>query len=125
MCLDVVEKKGLDLSGYGWKVFGKMKSNRLRGEFHGKIMPINKWIHKFAPSDNKNMRAITDYRVGFHVFRTRKDARIWITRLFLSRRALFSIRKVKFRQGHTMGKIFYNGERLNAIVADEIKVERA
>ncbi len=124
MCLDVVEKTGLDLSGHGWKIFS-VRDDKLSGDFHPNIVPINKWLFEkdFRLGFYGDSSPSVPYPMGFHIFKFKRDAQTWCK---MGGSMFQKIQKVKFRKGHTMGKtdIPTDSDRMaSIIVADEIKVE--
>lgn len=112
MCLQHITNKHKKDTGFGYKVFVKIKTKLYSEMFSiGTIRPINKWLKA------KSKRIRTDfkenYESGFHIFKKRKDAVEWAC---LSNSEV--IRKIAYR------KVIVSGIQSKAIVivAKEIKI---
>ena len=97
MCLSTIDYTEPDpkVTGYGWKVYGRTKSGELLPDYFGprgygdfQPLPIDQWLPR---AHHHRRRPPLPYRTGYHVFKTRKDARAW--KLGLSD----TVRKVKWR----------------------------
>jgi len=91
MCLSTIDKKTKDWK-VGYKVF-TLQDKKLFPIYYGTTIPFeeNKWIRDI----NNSFIEIKDnekYKTGFHFFRYKKDAKIFVT--YRSSRV---IRKVKVR----------------------------
>lgn len=86
MCLDTVTSKTRDRKreGHGWKVF-EMINGTLRSVIFASNQPRTEGV--WLKSRNNKSK---DYPLGFHIFRTREEARSW-------RCVGQIIRRVKFR----------------------------
>ena len=131
MCLNDRRKANLsEKFGIGYKIFRKTGKGELIGEFGPydmKHRPIGKWLHKDKfqiEVGDRSMMGVdcfshVKYEPGWHIFLTRP----------LSCSDDFAIRKVKYRKGRIIGRaVNYSSpypNSLNAIVADEIFIERA
>jgi len=115
MCLTTISKYLKNTEGKGWKVFTK---NMYGGCITTTPRPTNKWIHenKFRPT-YFNTETEPEYGYGFHIFKNKKDAKIW-------KMTKEVIKQVKYRNATVLGK--QNIHRTcrivsaNVIVADEI-----
>lgn len=127
MCLDSLDyeyKK--KKSGVGWKVFYKAPDVSLRSECRrvNKNRPIGRWLK--APSNSPRIQirqslrystyTFAEYKASFHIFRTRREARLW------KDKPNTVIRKVKYRKAHSWGTQVMGFNYYNVIVAKEILI---
>ncbi len=116
MCLTKITKKGLKMSGYGWKVFELGDFDELINVYFPchKIL-INIWM---KATRNLISSPSFSYRAGFHIFLEKpsdyeaKD----MTGSGVGIRTF--IKKVKYKKGRIVG--FWSGEQV--VVADEMLV---
>jgi hypothetical protein len=113
MCLDRVEKTGLNEAGFGYKVFKKKPNGRVASMFweqvHGEY-DFGKWI-----KDNNMMPLVgySKYKPGFHIFKEYPAISIFHARLY-------TIKRVKFRNGHTTGYDW----GIKTVVCGEMKIKK-
>jgi len=128
MCLTYFEKFPVKLNkkgvGIGWKVFRKNEDGSLSPELFGSNSikyKTNKWIianpkcvaEYFIPYK----KMLQGYNPYFHIFLTRKDARIWRDNEYD-----VTIRKVKFRKMTVTGLQVFDCKFLRCIVAKEMLI---
>lgn len=112
MCLSVVTSRERDRKreGFGWKVFSKSKNGNLFGDCVKGFRRVGIWLKS---KDNKS----EGYPLGFHILRTRREARFW-------KAPNEVIRKVKFRdilaEGTQNHWSDFRREQLRIIVAKEM-----
>jgi len=106
MCLHVVTEefdKPISKVNYGWKVFVNEGDGTLGGPYYGQGYKYNRWIH-----DERYNMLFCDYQwyeTGFHLFKTRADARLYSKELIV---AGTFIRKVKYKNVVAQGfQYFY------------------
>lgn len=131
MCITEIKNRVLDKkeqSGIGWKVFRVDPDcpGRLIFEYSGQAsypaIPINRWMHAennivenvlWSGTEHKYVQLFT-YLSGFHILKTRAEARRWAWSRDLR------VRKVKYRNARIIGR----QNSYNVIVADKILVPR-
>ena len=115
MCLDTVTSRTRDRKreGFGWKVF-KIIDGVLENEYYDGRIPIIEgcWLKSNDEGGYQN------YPLGFHIFRTREEARIW--KRWSNRNRV--VKKVMFRDVLAEGKQLHYGCSLRVIVAKEIMI---
>jgi hypothetical protein len=126
MCLTRLEK--VEHKGYGWKIFTKYKGkDNLFKYLQGSLeeYPINKWIDE---SSYKLTYKVTDYteeggryRLGFHIFRFRKDVRRYKKLSFYKN---IVIRKVMFDEVVATGVQRFTNLECKVIVAKKMYIEK-
>jgi len=113
MCLNTVTSTERDRKreGVGWKVF-EVVDGRLKGLYRGGPWKKRRWLQSV---DDRT----ENYPLGFHMFRTRKDARKEASFTHVSSPGPLRVVKVKFRDVVTTG-LGNMGERI--IVAKEMLI---
>lgn len=112
MCLGRTKPMPTKIPTYGWKVFRKMGGKyypECRGVLFKKGYETAHWIKKVGPKRIKYSFK-KSYRSGFHVFRTRENARQWNN--------FGKIVKVKIRKVHTYGEQWF----FDVFVCDEMLI---
>jgi len=116
-------KKKFEGKTFGWKVFRKTQEG-LTGQYYGqhKCRPIGKWLEskKFC---KLKTTFLADYPAGWHIFLSRKDARI--KRKDAAKYYAYSkfvVKKVRFRKPIIYG--YQDFGKVPCVVAKEILIER-
>lgn len=114
MCLSVVNSRARDRKreGLGWKVFA-IRNGKLCGEYYGGIRKEGVWLK--SRNDGSE-----DYPLGFHIIKTRREARAWNHRRIFRTSCLKRVRKVKFRDVLAEGIQLCGSVRI--IVAKEMMI---
>src|ERR1700674_2568005 len=105
MCLNSVSEKKPAKSGFGWKVFIKSKGILRSENRGGREYQHDVWYkanpHDISMSTVQMVGIRTRYPVGFHIALRRQDARNFLKSEYGNYTCV--IRKVEFRQAHTLG----------------------
>jgi hypothetical protein len=131
MCLDQVTKRNpRKTHGFGWKVFRDAGEWGLYPECQGRGKPyeINKWCHEEQWRHYVLREQIATgysppfvyYPAGFHIFKRKKDAKIWAGTRFSK-----AIRKVEYKSAVCVGKQIIDGLTLvlgDVVVAKEMRI---
>lgn len=134
MCLQSVSKEKPASTGFGWKVFVK-DGSLLRSENRGnREYQHDVWYQAndvwYQANDGVNFTTICTsngqvYPRGFHIALRRQDARNFLNSEYGNGtiRGRCVIRKVEFRQAHTLGEggSYFPGPQ---VIAEEIRIIR-
>lgn len=129
MCIEITKlTKPDEKIRYGWKVF-KEYENELVGEMKGnkEPLPIGKWVHekdyRTPLHQNKRRNIRQGYPYGFHIFKSKKDAKIW--QRWGPDSELLVVMKVAYKQKAAEGKQFLfttSNPRGKCVIAKQIKI---
>jgi hypothetical protein len=133
MGLKTISAKGLNLKGFGYKVF-RLEDCKLycNAQGNGLALGIGKWLDEvkfrkqrvfwytrppscLIPCTYYNRF----YKTGWHIFATRRGAKAYNSIPFAFKGV---IRKVEYKRGHTVGRQDFNRNGVKVIVAKFIKI---